>query len=1323
MKSKILLKTVMIFVLAWGINRLPAQNLNAGHSTRLQLLDNASTSLILKNSVGTITTRTVKTPEGTFIQLQIPKYTKSHIIGAPEMPVRRQLIEVPLKAHPKVIILSAKEKVFKLDDYGIVLPIVPAQPPQPKSGILPPFAYNKTVYKTNAFPSQSPVTVDVLGIMRAVQLGRINIHPITYNPVTNTLHVYQELEFKVVFENADLAATEALQEKYYSPYFTSLYENLMNYRPVSPRENLTQYPVKYAIVADRMFQSQLAPFIAWKRRKGFTVDVAYTDSIGNNTTAIKAYLQALYNAGTPEDPAPSFALFVGDVAQVAVWNNGNGVTDRNSCEFTGDLYPEMYYGRFSAQTTAQLQPQIDKTLEYEQYTMPDPSYLDSVVMIAGMDSGHGHDWGNGQINYGTINYFNDAHAIFSNTYLYPESGNHSADIIQNISDGVSFANYTAHGSEDGWYNPAFHTSDIPGLQNQDKYGLLIGNCCLTSSFQVSECFAEALLRAPNKGALGYIGGSNSTYWDEDYYFGVGVGAITETPPSYEETTLGNYDRVWHDHGEAFGDWFTTMDQQVAAGCLAVTASGSSAEAYYWDIYNLMGDPSLMIYYSQPAVNPVTHDQFIMIGTTSFTVHAAPYSYVALNDNGVLKAAALADSNGVAVLNFTPFSTPGNAELIVSAQNRQPWIENIQVFAPNGPYCIYEGHTYNDDSLGNGNNHPDFDELVLLNLSMVNYGNENANNVNVVLSSTDPFITLLDTIENFDTLFMNQTVTKNNAYLVHLANNVPDQYHIPINVLATDENDSSWHSNFTIKANAPDLLATDLLVDDSEWGNDNGLLDPGETAIIRLKVVNRGHCNAQNADVSLIPYNAYVEVLSSDTVLSSVSNFGSYFPQFLVQVDSNAPIGIFAEMHSHILCGGYDVTNIFYPKIGRLMEDWETGDFTKFNWQQGGDQPWEITNQYPFAGFYDAKSGAIQNNQTSELFISYQVMSPDSITFWRKVSSEQDYDKLNFYIDNNLMDSWSGTSVGWKRQAYFVSSGMHQFRWAYEKDYSNASGSDCGWIDNIGLPNMLVTTIYAGPDGSTCAGNDFDCHGTATNFDTLYWATSGTGTFADGNSFNAIYTPSDDDIAAGQVALSFNQIDVDGNPASDTMSLVFGTVPAAPLLPEGPEAVDLSQVTSSNYTTDPVLNADNYFWSIYPDSAGVVNGGDTLATVAWNMDYEGEAWIKVAAINGCGQGIFSDSLLVVVTNPMGIANLNSDVGLFVWPNPTHGLLKLQLNVKDNKNLKVQIVNQLGQVVYKKSTGVFNKQWNAAFDLTPQKAGIYYLIVTGKQVRIIKKIILR
>ena len=1295
---------------------------NKTKQSSLQLVVSSPIKLGFISTVGEINVNNIKTDLGNFTRLTIDRFGKSSKVGYPELPVMHQLMEIPMNATVEVKVISSKVVKFNLINKGISSQLVPVQPSQPKCGSSKAFEINNGIYSEDTYYSEELVSVEVLGVMRGANIGRLNFSPVSYNPVTNTISVIEEIEFEITFIDADLGLTAELKHSTRSPYFDGIYNQLLNSQYNSQtRDNFTTYPVSYVIISDRMFEDQLQPFINWKKRKGFTVTEAYTDDIGGSLQQIKDYIQALYDGGTPDNPSPSFVLFVGDIAQIPAWNNGDGVTDRNYVEYTGDLFPEIFYGRFSAENTTHLQPYIDKTLMYEMYTMPNPTYLDTVLLVSGVDGSYAQDWGNGQINYGTINYFNDDHDIFSNTYLYPASGSASAAIKQHVSDGITFGNYTAHCSPNGWADPSFVISDIPGLTNQDKYGLLIGNCCSSSEYQ-TVCFAEEILRAENKGCVGYIGGSNSTYWDEDYYFGVGVGTINENPPPYEETTLGSYDRSFHDHGEEFSEWFTTMDQVVFAGNLAVSESGSSLEQYYWDIYNLMGDPSLMIYYSMPDVNTVTHEPYIMIGATSFTVNAAPYSYVALNNNGENIVSVLANQNGVAILEFESFTTPGLAELVITAQNYQPYIEDVQIFAPNGPFCIYENHTINDDSLGNGNGNPEYNEQVFINLSMVNYGNDDANNVNVTISTACADVFIEDATDIFDTIHVNEVVTNDLGLLIHISDGIEDQTTMVFDVIAIDSQDSIWESQFEIKAFAPKLTPLELIVDDSYTGNNNGRLDPGEEAIIKIKTTNTGHCVAYDVLGSLISYNPYITVTSGDTIIPTLSTFGAVYPQFNVVVDIDAPDGILAEMRYQLTSGAYFVERSYYPKVGLIVEDWETGNFNKFNWQSGGNSPWLITDLYPFEGDYDVVSGAIGNNQTSEFWIQYQVMSPDTISFHKKVSSESDFDFIQFYIDNILQDEWSGTNEGWTRESYSVFPGIRKFRWVYSKDYSGIGGVDKAWVDYIELPMMMITTVFAGPDNVVCENNVFQCAGSATNFDSIFWETSGTGIFDNINLLDPVYTPSDEDILTGNVLLSLNLIDVDGIPASDTMNLDVNNVPNTPTMPVGPEEIDLQLVSQSEYTIDAIQGVSTYLWSVYPDESGTISGTQTTGTVTWNNQYEGEAWVKVHGVNNCGVGSSSDSLLIVVSNSVGISSISAGIIVSINPNPAKWIFVLNLSPSHENEVSIIITNQIGSTVYSNKIVNIVDGFKLAIDFTDQSSGLYFVETKTKSGSNISKLMI-
>ncbi len=133
------------------------------------------------------------------------------------------------------------------------------------------------------------------------------------------------------------------------------------------------------------------------------------------------------------------------------------------------------------------------------------------------------------------------------------------------------------------------------------------------------------------------------------------------------------------------------------------------------------------------------------------------------------------------------------------------------------------------------------------------------------------------------------------------------------------------------------------------------------------------------------------------------------------------------------------------------EDFETGDFSSYGWTFGGNADWFIDSADPYAGSYCAKSGDINDDQTSVMQVTLDCAA-GNISFYYKVSSEEWCDKLKFYIDGIEKDAWSG-EIGWTQSSsYSVSEGEHTFKWVYVKDYSVSSNDDCAWVDNIDFPD-------------------------------------------------------------------------------------------------------------------------------------------------------------------------------------------------------------------------------------------------------------------------------
>ena len=75
-------------------------------------------------------------------------------------------------------------------------------------------------------------------------------------------------------------------------------------------------------------------------------------------------------------------------------------------------------------------------------------------------------------------------------------------------------------------------------------------------------------------------------------------------------------------------------------------------------------------------------------------------------------------------------------------------------------------------------------------------------------------------------------------------------------------------------------------------------------------------------------------------------------------------------------------------------------------------------------------------------------------------------------------------------------------------------------DQMLLHVISLPMVDAGPNGTTCGANSFSISGaSASNYATLTWTTSGSGTFSNITQLNPTYFPSAADVAAGSVTLT------------------------------------------------------------------------------------------------------------------------------------------------------------------------------------------------------------
>ena len=139
---------------------------------------------------------------------------------------------------------------------------------------------------------------------------------------------------------------------------------------------------------------------------------------------------------------------------------------------------------------------------------------------------------------------------------------------------------------------------------------------------------------------------------------------------------------------------------------------------------------------------------------------------------------------------------------------------------------------------------------------------------------------------------------------------------------------------------------------------------------------------------------------------------------------------------------------------------DAGDAPTLTWTTDTAAQWTGQSAVTHDGVDAAKSGTIGNSAITKMQTT--VTGPATVSFWWKVSSEVNCDRLHLLVDGTETAAISG-EVGWVQRQLSLTSGTHTLAWAYTKDVGVVAGSDAGWIDQV-----TVTTGSVAPGAAFIA---------------------------------------------------------------------------------------------------------------------------------------------------------------------------------------------------------------------------------------------------------------
>jgi hypothetical protein len=731
------------------------------------------------------------------------------------------------------------------------------------------------------------------------------------------------------------------------------------------------------------------------------------------------------------------------------WNDDNN----NSWGEIGedDLLPEIGLGRMCFSNQSELDNMLHKAMTYQ--TEPVLGEFHKVIM------GGEHLYDNPMTNgsqylelligthddngYTTTGIPED----YDFTRLYEEEGNWSGTNLRNaINQGTQYVHHDGHANTTyvaGWGNSDITDNKFSGANGVDhNYTFFHTSGCICGDFS-SDCILERMTKIANF-AVATFGNSRYGWFNEGQTEGPAIHLHRETEDAY-----------YHDRIPYGGMALREGKIETAPW---VNAPGQWEEgALRWNFYdlNMMGDVAVSPWHDEPFTPEVEYTAEILVGMASMEVAVSNNGEglknfrCALFHGEDMIGVAYTDEDGNATIEFAePIDFVDAMSLIVTGCDAWPQTMPVTSLPGNCAYVVY-----NNFEISNGAQ-PDFGQSIQLDMQLKNVGTVTANNITATLSTDCDYITLTDATETIATIVGGETINIAQAFAMDIADDVPNLMKADFVLTCTDGTDT-WESKFSLRLHAPEFVFLSQVMEDE---NGDGNVDPGETITVHFTMQNTGLSAAPNTLFALYCNIPEITYSQSEFNLGTIEAGAEYTADFTFTLSEDATIGTAYEIPIATYSGNYVTNSSFVFIVGNILEGFETGDFSKFDWNLNGySNPWHVVSEDPYEGIYCARSGNIDNNQQVKLTIELDVVSAGEISFYKKVSSESGYDKLIFYIDGTEKGNWSG-EVNWSQESYPLTTGTHELNWTYKKDVAVTSGSDCAWLDKIIFPATQVITV-------------------------------------------------------------------------------------------------------------------------------------------------------------------------------------------------------------------------------------------------------------------------
>jgi hypothetical protein len=979
--------------------------------------------------------------------------------GLPQLPARPVFVALPPGREAVGVRVVPEDTLVVATDF---VPF-PCQPPAilPTAGKqvpLPAFRGPEPSVYESVTPYPRELAGEVYtGYMAGVPVASTVVVPFRWAPESRTLAFYPRVRVEVATRPSSVQPRGPRLVSPTGARFRQRLLAVLGLEDAGSSVSVSQDAYDYLIVCVRECSTAFAQLAEWKTRKGVRSVVVTRETIeatnqgADFATQIRACIRDYYQdhgvwcvlLGGDTGDLPCRRAWAmdceagmqpdeNDIPADLYFSDLDGTWDANANGTYGevddqvDLFPDVVVGRLPANTRAQAQAMVEKSLEYEVSAPAD--YQNKALFCA--EVLWNTPFTDGSLAKDLIDSLYSPASLDPIQKLYETLGNESpTTVIAALNDGRNLVNHVGH----CWYSAmgcgtgGLEIEHMDALTNASRYAILYSTGCWPAAIDYN-CIAEHFLQNPGGGGVAFVG--NSRYG-------------------------------WGSPGNPCYGYSDLHDQQFCRNALlpggATTGYALSAMKTFFIPYaqqenvcrihqyqvNLLGEPDLPVWTELPTVPVVRHPPVLPLGpsTCRISVEAGGVPFeealVCLCQEEEEYLREFTDASGTVTLS-PDLRSAAEVDLTVTGHNLRPYMVTLPV-ATAGAF-VEIGEYWFEEALPPSNGVPNPGEDLYLSVTLHNVGVDSSGPVTTVLRAPASWAIVTDSSESFPTLAPGEMTTGDRAYRLLVSPSTGLGDGCPLQLGLSTPADSVFLTVPLVVA-VPMPQCVGATVEDA--GGD-GQFDPGEGASLELLLGNAGNdtaCGLQGVLSSLDPWLTVTQGLAAFGTLAPAEQAGSS-PRFELALDAGSPSPRVAQALLELSDSRWSWQDTVWLALGAtgFDDDMERGDGA---WTYAGEtNHWHRSSSRSHSGTYSWYCGQGETRQyvssSRDTLLSPTIVlgNDPTLSFWI-------WFDVTIYGTDGLYVEVLGPD-GWVRLAYIGSGGALE-RTLMGHDWAVYT-YDLGWLD-------------------------------------------------------------------------------------------------------------------------------------------------------------------------------------------------------------------------------------------------------------------------------------